>query len=100
MNSLRNPASERFNRLLKTSLGAVHLLDERGITIRNIRLDGAKPVIEVDPPTDDLFLRGALRSRVTFNNVTRTVLATVYRGCQVEWEITEQRALSVAQGGC
>ena len=91
MNSLHNPASIHFNALLKAAMGAVHLLDESGLAIRDIRLTGSRPVIEIDPPPVGSFLCGALRRRVTFCNVTRTVMATAFHDCQLEWEIAETR---------
>ena len=96
MNSLRNPVSIRFNTLLKAAMGAVHLLDQRGIAIRDIRLAGSKPVIEIDPPPAGAFLRGAMRRRERFNNITRTVIATTFHECQVEWEVTEHHQPQVA----
>lgn len=95
MNSLHSPVSTHFNAMLKAALGAVPLLDERGLAIRDIRMAGSRPVIEIDPPPAGSFLRGALRRRVTIGNVTRTVMATAFHDCQLEWEITETRTPEV-----
>ncbi|KAF1692736.1 hypothetical protein CSC62_13965 [Pseudoxanthomonas jiangsuensis] len=102
MPGLNNPASARFNGLLKAAMGALHLLDERGLCVRDIRLSGSRPVFEIDPPPAGGFLRGAMRRRETFNGVTRMVMATAFHDCQVEWEITEHhqpaRPAGVARG--
>lgn len=85
-NSIAN--CERFNSLLKDAKAAVEQLSLCGCVPRKIELGGDRPVIVIDPPTNAPFIRGAMRLRERAGRVTRTVMATPFHGCRLEWEET------------
>lgn len=82
-----NPACAHFSHALKNALDAVQRLSDHNLKPINIRLDGRKPVIVIEPPPYISFLHGGLLLRQRVGNVVRTTMATSFRGCQVEWEI-------------
>lgn len=71
---------------LKSAMGVAFYLDGMGCAVREVEVRGRRPVIRIDPPPAQCWLRGALRRRITERGVTRTVYATVCQGAQVEWE--------------
>jgi len=80
----------------KALLGAMYALGRAGCSPREVQITERRARIIIDPPPAGSFIAGALRSRQTFNGVTRTVFAAPYHGCQLEWEETE--SATAAQG--
>lgn len=70
----------------KTALSAVFHLDDMGCTVREIELRGRRPLVRIERPPADCWLRGALYKRETRHGVTRITYVASYRGAQVEWE--------------
>lgn len=81
----------------RSAMAAIHHLDELGATVREIDIRSRRPVVRIDPPATDGFLRGALRRRITEGGVTRSVYVTTCHGATVEWEVRQQRAPAVAR---
>ncbi|HZF96931.1 MAG TPA: hypothetical protein VEY92_01585 [Pseudoxanthomonas sp.] len=91
-----NPACAHFSYALKEVLDAVQHLSDHNLKPTNIRLDGRKPVIFIEPPPYISFLRGGLLMRHRVGNVVRTTRAASFHSCQVEWEIETRLQAQVA----
>lgn len=92
-----NPVCTRFDSALKAAMAAVYHLSDHGCVPLRIELGDRRPVIQIEPPRDSTWLRGALKSRITINNTTRTVMAAPYHGCQLEWQVVDYRAPEALQ---
>lgn len=90
-----NAVCTRFNDQLKAAMAAIHLLSDQGCVPREIRLSDRRPVIVIDRP--GTFIQGAMRRRERVGVVVRSVMAAPFYGCQVEWEVSEQRGVQVHQ---
>lgn len=82
---------DRFKGLLNTAHAAVEELALRNITPRQISLGGDRPVIQIDTPAGEPWMRGAMRLRTRSGSTLRTVMAAPFHGCRLEWEVTESR---------
>lgn len=76
---------------LKSAMSAAFHLDDMGCTVREVLVLARRPLVRIDPPPAQCWLRGALRRRITERGVTRTVYVTVCHGTQVEWETSALR---------
>ncbi len=82
----------------RAAVGAIIHLDRLGATVREVDIRGRRPLVRIDPPGRDGFLRGALRRRITERGVTRTVYVTTCLGATVEWETRADHAPEVTHG--
>lgn len=80
----------------QTVAEAVLHLDAANLTVREVRIQGRKPLIRIDPPPAPSFIKGAMRSRVTERGVRRTVYVALFHGATIEWEVSEPRGLQAA----
>ena len=99
MNTIQplNPACARINHALKDAMAAVHHLSDHNLKPISVRMDGRRPVIQIEPPPYTSFLRGGLLMRHRVGNAVRTTMAASFHSCQVEWEI-ETRLQAQAAG--
>lgn len=81
----------------KVAMSAVFHLDDVGCTVREIDIRGRKPVVRIDPPPANCWLRGALRRRITERGITRTVYVTTCHGATIEWETSQHRTPEVVR---
>lgn len=81
----------------RIAMSAVYHLDDAGCTVREIDIRNRRPVIRIEPPPANCWLRGALRKRITERGVTRTVYTTTCQGALVEWESSHHRTPEVAR---
>lgn len=86
-----NPACARFDHALKDAMAALHHLNDHNLRPLAVRMSGRKPVIRIEPPPCDSFLRGGMRMRRRTGTVMHTTMVAPFHGCQVEWEV-ETRA--------
>ncbi|MCX7563442.1 hypothetical protein OS176_07805 [Xanthomonadaceae bacterium XH05] len=75
----------------RITVEAVLQLDAAGLTVREVQIQGRKPLVRIDPPPSASFIKGALRRRITQGGVRRTVYASLFHGATIEWEISEPR---------
>lgn len=94
--SQQNVVFDSIHAHAKALLGAMYALGRAGCSPREVQITERRARIVIDPPPAGSFIAGALRSRQTFNGVTRTVLVASFHGCQLEWE--ETHAAVHAQG--
>lgn len=81
---MNNAMNSIVNEQLKNAMAGLHHLDDLGATVLHVVLGERKPVISIDGAHEP-FLHGALKSRMTFNGITRCVMVASVHGCQVEW---------------
>lgn len=75
-----------LNSGLTAAMAVLHRLDNMGINVRGVEVRCGKPVMQIDPPPVNAFLRGAMRRRERRGNVQRTVIAASFHGAQLEWD--------------
>ena len=97
MSNHQNVAFDSIHGHTKALLGAMYALGRAGLSPREVQITERHARIVIEPPPAASFIAGALRSRQTFNGVTRTVFVASFHGCQLEWEETHDAA-ATAQG--
>ena len=80
----------------RIAMSAIYHLDDAGCTVREIDIRNRRPVIRIEQPPANCWLRGALRKRITQHGITRTVYVTTCHGALVEWETSQHRTPEVA----
>lgn len=87
-----DPNQQLFRSATTSAINGVYHLGLLGCCIRRIEIEGATPVIEIDPPPSGMLLRGALHRRVNINGVISTTMVARTHGCTVQWETTSAPA--------
>ena len=75
-----------LNSGLTAAMAVLHRLDNMGINVRGVEVRGGKPVVSIDPPPINSFIRGAMRRRERRGDVLYTVVAAPFHGTQIEWD--------------
>lgn len=81
----------------RIAMSAIHHLDDAGCTVREIDIRNRRPVIRIEQPPINCWLRGALRKRITEHGITRTVYVTTCHGALVEWEASQHSTPEVVR---
>lgn len=88
-----------FAEHLDAAKEAIEQLEKHGCVPRSINICGPKPVIVIDAPTEQSFLRGAMRMRVRVGQKLRQTMAAPFFGCRVEWAVDTQPVITARFGG-
>ena len=85
----------QFKREMKALLLdiAVNHLKQHGCVVVEVMLAAHRPRIRIDAPPESAWLRGAMRRRVVLGDKVHRLMGVPFRGCQVEWEVVENRSL-------
>ena len=92
-----SPGNSAFAEAIKSALGAIFLLDQANVTVRDIDVRSGKPVLRIDRPP--AFVQGTACVRRSHPALIETIYVAPFRGCQLEWVERAPRAPSVAMGG-
>lgn len=81
---MKTKLNEQMSAGLKAALGALFALDDAGVTVHDVEIDGGKPVIQVDRIPDDATPAHIFHCTVGRNRSTLRV--AIWRGCRLQCE--------------
>jgi len=88
-----NAMNEHYMQALRRALAGLIHLHMRGCTVIGMRLDGPRPVLQLDAAPGG-FVTGALKRRSLDGAGIARVMAAPFLDCQIEW--TERKGWMTA----
>ncbi len=90
--STLSSGNSAMNGALGAAMGALHLLNDAGCVVVEIKLRGGRPTLVIDqPPT---FVHGAAKITRTHRGMRDTIYAAPFHGVQLEWVMPRQERVA------